>query len=176
MRDVNEERGQDMEPEHPTAHTDKHDPQFSAQEAQELRWFSALEQEFPAIYHRVRNLIIEYAHDIHPDLDAAGYVVLVQIRYRAPIRAAQLVDHLNIDKGAISRQVRLLLHLKLIDRLVDPDDTRASLLIPTQEGARRLDQLQITRQRHFQATFPLFAELFESLLTARAAKDDETGG
>jgi DNA-binding MarR family transcriptional regulator len=163
-----------MEPEHPVAHTDKHDQQFSAQETQELRWFSTLEQEFPAIYHRIRNLVIEYAHAIHPDLDAAGYVVLVQIRYRAPIRAAQVVEHLNIDKGAISRQVRLLLDLKLINRVADPNDSRASLLIPTEEGTRRVDQLQIARLHRFQAIFPLLAESLVSLLTDETAEDDET--
>ena len=150
--------------------------QFSEEEGRELRWFSTLEQGFPGIYRRVRNLISEYAHDIHPDLDGAGYVLLVQIRHHAPIRAAQLVEILNIDKSAISRQVRLLLDLKLIDRLADPNDSRASLLVPTEEGTRRVDQLQSTRLRRFQAMFPRASELFESLLTARAAEDDEARG
>lgn len=163
-----------MEPEYPAAHGDKHNQPLVAQEDQELRWFSRLEQAFPAIYHRTRNLVIDYAHDIHPDLDAAGYVVLVQIRSRAPIRAAQLVEDLTIDKGAISRQVRLLLDLNLIERVADPKDGRASLLIPTEEGARRVDQLQIARLRRFQATFPLLAESLASLLTDRDTEENET--
>jgi DNA-binding MarR family transcriptional regulator len=157
----------------PGQHTEKHDQPREAQEAQELRWFRRLEQVFPVIYHRVRNLVIDYAHEIHPDLDAAGYVALVQIRSRAPIRAAQLVELLAIDKGAISRQVRLLLDLNLIDRVADPNDSRASLLIPTEEGMRRVDQLQIARLRRFQATFPRLAEAFESLLTDGVTEEDE---
>lgn len=161
-----------MEPgQHPEQH-DQHDQPRGAQEAQDLRWFRQLEAMFPVIYHRVRNLVIDYAHDIHPDLDAAGYVVLVQIRDRAPIRAAQLVELLAIDKGAISRQVRLLLALNLINRVADPNDSRASLLIPTEEGMRRVDQLQIARLRRFQATFPRLAEVFEELLTDRATDED----
>jgi DNA-binding MarR family transcriptional regulator len=163
-----------MEPEQPAVHGGEQEQhqQRSTEEAEELRWFSALEQAFPALYSRLRNLISEYAHDIHPDLDGAGYVLLVQIRHRGPIRAVQLVELINIDKSAISRQVRLLLDLKLIERQADPNDSRASLLIPTEEGARRVDQLQIARLRRFQATFPHIAELLESLLTERTAEGD----
>jgi DNA-binding MarR family transcriptional regulator len=167
-----------MEWEQPAVHNGAQDQrqQLSTEEPRDLRWFSTLEQAFPALYHRIRNWIAESAHDIHPNLDGAGYVLLVQLRHRAPIRAAQLVELLNIDKGAISRQVRLLLDLQLIERMADPNDARASLLIPTKEGARRIDQLQITRLRRFQATFPHLAELFELLFTARATEDHETEG
>lgn len=155
-----------MEPGQPVVHKNEQDQQLSAEEKEQLKWFAALEQVFPALYRRLRNLLREYAHDIHPDLDSAGYLLLVQIRHRAPIRAAQIVEHINTDKSAISRQVRLLLDLKLIDRLTDPDDSRAHLLIATEEGARRIDQLQIARLRRLQATFPHLTELLESVVAA----------
>ena len=80
-----------------------------------------------------------------------------------------MVEHNNIDKSAISRQVRLLLELKLIDRQVDPDDSRANLLIATEEGARLIDELQITRLRRLQATFPHLTPLLAEVVTALAA-------
>jgi hypothetical protein len=50
--------------------------------------------------------------------------------------------------------------------MIDPNDSRAYLLIPTKEGARRVDQSQIARLHHFQTAFPHLAGVFESLLTA----------
>lgn len=162
-----------MEPVKPAVGNGKQDQQFSKEEARDLQWFTNLEQAFPGIYQRIRDLISEYAHEIHPDLDGAGYVLLVQIRHRAPIRAAQLVDYINIDKSAISRQVRLLFDLKLIDRTADPNDSRAYLLVPTPEGVRLVDELQIARLRRFQAVFPNLAEVFKSLFTPHDTEDDE---
>src|SRR5882724_11788036 len=83
-----------MEPVQPTAHNGEQNQnlnqEFSAEEREKLQWFMSLEQAFPALYRRLRNLLTEYAHDIHSDLDNAGYLLLVQIRHRAPIRAAQI--------------------------------------------------------------------------------------
>jgi DNA-binding MarR family transcriptional regulator len=42
------------------------------------------------------------------------------------------------DKGQISRTVRELEQLGLIQRTPDPDDGRSSLLSPTAEGLQRL--------------------------------------
>lgn len=161
-----------MEPGEPAVHKSKQDHDLdlnqppSSEEREQLQWFTALEQMFPAMYRRLRSLLIEYGHDINPDLDSAGYLLLVQIRHRGPIRAAQIVEHINTDKSAISRQVRLLLDLKLIDRLPDPNDSRAYLLVATEEGARRIDQLQISRLRRLQTTFPHLTQLLESVVEA----------
>jgi DNA-binding MarR family transcriptional regulator len=162
-----------MEPVQATTQKQDQDRQASIEE--DLQWFTKLEGGFPAIYQRIRNLLIENAREIHPDLDGAGYVLLVQIRLRAPIRAARLVEYIGIDKSAISRQVHLLFDLKLIDRIDDPNDSRAYLLIPTEEGARRVDQSQSARLHRFQAAFPHLAEVFESLLTSHEGEVRETG-
>ena len=163
-----------MEPVEQAARNDKHEQQFGEEEAQESQWFTTLERAFPKIHQRMREIIRKNAHEIHPDLDGAGYVLLVQIRHRAPIRAAELVEYVDIDKSAISRQVRLLFDLKLIDRTADPNDSRAYLLVPTPEGVRRIDQLQMARQRRLQAAFPHIAAVFELLFTPRDTETDET--
>ncbi|HEY4385902.1 MAG TPA: MarR family transcriptional regulator [Ktedonobacteraceae bacterium] len=152
---------------------DTQDQQFNEEETQDLQWFTNLERAFPKIYQRIRDLIRENAHEIHPDLDGAGYVLLVQIRHRAPIRATELVEYINIDKSAISRQVRLLFDLKLVDRVDDPNDSRAYLLVPTPEGVRLIDQLQIARMRRLQAAFPHITAVFELLFTPHDTEDDE---
>jgi DNA-binding MarR family transcriptional regulator len=149
------------------------DSPLSAEEEQDFTWFTRLEREFPALYRRTRTLLTENAHAIHPDLEGAGYVLLVQIHQRAPIRAAQLVEHVSTDKSAISRQVRLLFDLKLIDRVADPNDSRAYLLVLTEEGARRIDQSQSTRLQQFRAFFPHISEALKLLLLSDDDKDDE---
>jgi len=147
----------------PGQHVDLNQPP-SSEESNQLQWFTVLEQVFPAMYRRLRNLLMEYGHDIHPDLDSAGYLLLIQIRHRGPIRAAQMAEQSNLDKSAISRQVRLLLNLKLIERLPDPNDSRAYLLVATEEGTRRIDQLQVSRLRRLQATFPHLTQLLEAVV------------
>jgi len=168
-----------MEPVQQTSHKSEQDHHLdlkqheSAGEKEQLQWFTTLEHLFPALYRRLRNLLIEYGHDIHPDLDSAGYLLLVQIRHRGPIRAAQMVEHINTDKSAISRQVRLLLDLKLIDRLPDPNDSRAYLLVATEEGARRIDQLRVSRLHRLQAAFPHLTPLLESVVDALTEGDGD---
>ena len=43
-----------------------------------------------------------------------------------------------MDKGQLSRTVRELEHLGLVQRAADPEDGRSSLLSPTAEGLERL--------------------------------------
>lgn len=162
-----------MEPTHREISQDEQllKQQFSAEEQEPLQWFTTLEEVFPALYRRLRNLLIAYGRDIHPDLDSAGYLLLIQIRHRGPIRAAQMAEQSHIDKGAISRQVRLLLDLRLIERLPDPSDSRAYLLMATEEGARRIDQLQVSRLQRLQATFPHLTPLLESMVDTLAEDD-----
>ncbi len=159
-----------MEPAHSEVQAHKQDaggnPVLNRDEQDWLPWFTVLETVFPPLYRRLRSLLREYGHDIHPDLDSAGYLLLIQIRHSGPIRAAQMAEQSNIDKSAISRQVRLLLELQLIERQPDPDDSRAYLLVATEEGARRIDQLQLSRLRRLEVTFPRVAQLLASVVDA----------
>jgi DNA-binding MarR family transcriptional regulator len=98
----------------------------------------ALEHEMGVLVRRLRRLIADRAHLVHPDLAPVGYSMLVALQDE-PRRASDLVDLFSIDKGAVSRQVQSLLELELIERSPDPDDRRAAILTITDEGARRLE-------------------------------------
>ncbi len=98
----------------------------------------ALEQEMGSVVRRVRRVIAERARAVDPDLQAAGYLVLGFLADEGPARAADVVEALDIDKGAVSRQVQHLEELGLVARQPDPEDGRAVLLNATSAALDRL--------------------------------------
>lgn len=97
-----------------------------------------LEQEVAVMVRRIRRVLAERAHAVHPDLQPAALLLLGYVAADGPLRSSVLVCAFNMDKGAISRHVQHMVELELLERTPDPDDGRASLLGVTEEGARRL--------------------------------------
>jgi DNA-binding MarR family transcriptional regulator len=54
------------------------------------------------------------------------------------VTASALAETLQMDKGQLSRTIRELEELGLIQRTPDPADRRATLISPTQDGLERL--------------------------------------
>ncbi|HEX6151517.1 MarR family winged helix-turn-helix transcriptional regulator [Nocardioides sp.] len=108
-----------------------------------------IEHEVGALIRRVRRVIGDRARAVHPDLQPATYLLLTHLDESGPQRASDLVDATGVDKGAISRQVQLLVDLGLLTRTQDPDDGRATLLAVTDDARARLRQVQRERRRRF---------------------------
>ena len=104
-----------------------------------------IEREVGVLLRRVRRTSAEIARSIHPELAATSYPILLHVVDHEPVRAAQIVEHLGIDMGAVSRQVAQLERLGLIERAEDPDDGRAQTLVLSALGRERLQQ--VARQR-----------------------------
>lgn len=98
----------------------------------------ALEAEFSELLNRVRRLVTENANRVSPGLLPGAYKVFTTIVRLESISQSTLVDTLMADKGQISRTVRELEQLGLIERTPDPADGRSSLLSPTPLGLTRL--------------------------------------
>jgi DNA-binding MarR family transcriptional regulator len=96
---------------------------------------ASLERELRRLARGVRRLALDLAHAVHPNLDAAAYALLVALVERGPSRASELAADQGITKGVISRQVRALESLGLVQRAPDASDARAQILVVT-EGAR----------------------------------------
>ncbi|WP_323792455.1 MarR family winged helix-turn-helix transcriptional regulator [Nocardioides sp.] len=111
----------------------------------------ALEQEVGVMIRRVRRVIGIRAQMVHPDLQPAAYLLLSSIADSGPVRASELVERFDTDKGAISRQVSHLLELELLAKEKDPADARASLVSVTDEARSRM--ADVVEHRH-----KLFAE------------------
>ena len=98
----------------------------------------ALEAEFGELINRFRRIILENANRVSPGMLPGAYKVFTTIVRRESITLSALAETLMADKGQISRTVRELEQLGLVQRTPDPDDGRSSLLSPTPDGLERL--------------------------------------
>lgn len=98
----------------------------------------SLEHEVGVMIRRLRRVIGERARAVHPELQPASYLILNHVVRSGPVRASELVEQFDIDKGAISRQVTHLLELGLLAKEPDPVDARASLISLTDEARSRI--------------------------------------
>ena len=99
------------------------------------------------LIRRIKRVIAERAELVHEDLQPASYLMLGYVAEHGPLRASSMSEIFAIDKGAISRQVQHLVDLRLVDRVTDPDDGRASLVTATAEAVRRLEDVAQHRRK-----------------------------
>src|SRR4051794_19649041 len=109
-----------------------------------------IEAEVLTLLRRVRRSYAKSARLVHPDLSTAGYTVLLQVAEHEPTRAADVVEHLDMDKGSVSRQVTHLEQIGLVSRVGHPEDGRAHHLVLSAEGRRRMEALRRHRRRKFE--------------------------
>ena len=109
----------------------------------------SIERELGVLLRRVRRKTAVNARTIHPDLQPTAYSILLHVVEQGPGRAAQIVDDLGIDKGAVSRQVAHLENLGLVARSTDPADGRAQRIEATALGHRRIAALRQERRSDF---------------------------
>ncbi|QDP98789.1 MarR family transcriptional regulator [Microlunatus elymi] len=78
------------------------------------------------------------AGQIHPELDAAGYALLITILELDPdgqgVRAVDLAGKTRLHKSTLSRSLAVLEGLGLLARVRDPQDARARLVTLTDQG------------------------------------------
>jgi len=97
-----------------------------------------VERELGRLFARIRIGWREAAATVHPDLQPLGYQVLVGIVSGEATTAGQIIERVQADKSAVSRQVRHLTELGLVDSIRDPDDRRARSLAPTELARERV--------------------------------------
>ena len=107
----------------------------------------ALEAEFGELINRFRRVISENANRVSPGMLPGAYKVFTTIVRHESITLSALAESLMADKGQISRTVRELEQLGLVERTPDPEDGRSSLLSPTPEGLERLAQARAPQER-----------------------------
>jgi DNA-binding MarR family transcriptional regulator len=107
----------------------------------------ALEHEVGVLIRRVRRAIGERARLVHPDLQPMSYLILAHLAETGPMRSSEVAETFGADKGAVSRQVQHLSDLGLLDKAPDPEDGRATLLSPSDDACRRLEEVRQQRRR-----------------------------
>jgi DNA-binding MarR family transcriptional regulator len=103
-----------------------------------------LEVELTRLLRRARSAQQRTAAQVHPDLDSAGYAVLVTVRELAQssggARGGEVSDALGLHKSTTSRNLTTLEALGLVERIPDPQDARARQVRLTAEGADALER------------------------------------
>ena len=73
-----------------------------------------------------------------PEGDHSPLFLLVKLAQHGPRRASDLAEEVCADPSTVSRHVASLVRAGLIERKADPDDGRASILVPTELGLVRV--------------------------------------
>ena len=144
--------------------------------------FLHLERELAVFLRRARASSGEMAREVHPDLEASAYGLLVRLEDAGPQRATALAAYFGVGKATMSRQLRAMEDLGLVDRTPDPADGRAWLLHLTEEGRARFARVRGARRERYGRQLASWdrseiAELARLLnrLNALAGDDGATG-
>lgn len=110
----------------------------------------ALEAEFGELINQFRRIITDNAQRVSPGMLPGAYKVFTTIARRESVTQSALAEHLQVDKGQLSRTVRDLEALGLIERTPDPTDGRSSLLSPSALGLERLSAARLPQENLLQ--------------------------
>ena len=109
------------------------------------------------LLRRSRALSAEMGRTVHPELEAGAYSLLVRIDESSPARSSDLAAYFGVGKATISRQLKVLEELGLIEREPDPMDGRAHSAGAHRRGPQAARRARSGRQdqlRTLLATWP----------------------
>lgn len=108
------------------------------------------------IFARARSLWKESAARLHPELQPSGYKLLAFIAREGSANAHRLADSFEMDKSVVSRQVRMLEDLGLLESRPDDSDGRQRVLTATPAACEALAGL---RRAHAERLQGVLADL-----------------
>lgn len=103
---------------------------------------AGVEEQFSVMHRHMKAGMRRRAAQVHPDLAVLGYMVLSTLSKCGPTHAGVLAEQLGIDKGLLSRQLRVLEELGLLERESDPTDKRAAFLMLSPAGVERVNAVR----------------------------------
>ncbi|KZC96335.1 MarR family winged helix-turn-helix transcriptional regulator [Clavibacter tessellarius] len=98
-----------------------------------------VEEQMTALAARIRATTREAAAAIHPELPPIGYKMLRVIRRCGSAHASAVADQLGVDRSVVSRQLRQLQDLGLVEVGADAQDGRVRVLALTPAGRTGID-------------------------------------
>jgi DNA-binding MarR family transcriptional regulator len=87
-----------------------------------------VEDELSMLFSRIRAIWKESAQQVHPDLQPAGYKLLSAITRLGTTNAHVLAETFEMDKSVVSRQIRMLEDVGLVETRIDERDGRVRVL------------------------------------------------
>src|SRR5579875_3133252 len=153
----------------PAARTRSRSAASRAQVAEVADTFVSLMRAF----QRARNRLMAAAEH---DVEWSAHVLLRALSSFGPMRAGSLAECVQSDPSTVSRQVASMVKDGLLERRADPEDGRASLLVPTAKADAVLLRSEEIRLDFFARVFrgwtPAELETFGELLTRFTAAYD----
>ncbi|WP_369370680.1 MarR family winged helix-turn-helix transcriptional regulator [Promicromonospora sp. Populi] len=107
--------------------------------------FEGLERELRLVIRRAQSNGASIARRVHPELDASAYPLLAHIAERPGARGSDLATFFGVGRATVSRQLSRLFELGLVERTVDPDDSRGQRITLTPDGAARFERARTRR-------------------------------
>ena len=107
--------------------------------------FESLEREIRLLIRRAQSSGASIARRVHPELDASAYPLLAHVAERPGARGSDLATFFGVGRATVSRQLSRLAELGLVERTVDPEDSRGQRITLTPDGAARFDQARTSR-------------------------------
>ena len=120
-----------------------------AQDSARDRATSDIEVAIADLFRIGRSWNKDLATRFQPELSPLAFGILRYVMQHPPVRSADIVAKFGLDKASVSRQIRTLRDVGLIDSTPDPSDGRAGLLVATDEARRTYEKYRDqTRMRY----------------------------
>ena len=107
--------------------------------------YAGLEREIRLLIRRAQSNGASIARRVHPELDASAYPLLAHLAERPGTRGSDLASHFGVGRATVSRQLSRLADLGLIERTVDPEDSRGQRVTLTPDGTDRFERARTSR-------------------------------
>lgn len=110
---------------------------------------TAAEDELMADSAAIGSAVVDLMRQLHgikarlavgPEADHSPLFLLVKLVHGGPLRASALADMIGADPSTVSRQVASLVKAGFVEREADPNDGRACLLVPTEQGRTKVEE------------------------------------
>jgi DNA-binding MarR family transcriptional regulator len=117
-------------------------PAGSAEPVGQLDDVRALSEQLPRLGRLIHALKAQQAEN----RDHAALILLYPLVKIGPLRQGALAELVHADPSTVSRHVASLVERRLVTRVADESDGRASRLVVTDAGLATLEQLRAERE------------------------------
>ncbi|AND15588.1 MarR family winged helix-turn-helix transcriptional regulator [Rathayibacter tritici] len=117
-----------------------------------------VEEQITVLAVHVRLAVRDAAASIDPALPPFGLRLLRMLERCGPVHSGAAAERLGVDRSAISRQVRQLVDLGLVEMTVDPADGRARFLSLSAAGCERMRDLGGQQRQRMQEALSAWPE------------------
>ncbi|MDN4472948.1 MarR family winged helix-turn-helix transcriptional regulator [Demequina zhanjiangensis] len=101
-----------------------------------------LERSVADVQAAYRDVLRDVAVRVHPELQSLGFRLLASISRRGPLTAGDAADAIHTDRAVVSRLIKDLEKLGLLEVTPHPEDRRQRVLALTPDAVRRLAPLR----------------------------------